>query len=375
MNLELDQEQLLLEESLTRFMEREYSFEQRKAIADSEAGWSRDIWHRFAELGWLGAGLPEENGGFGGGPIENMVIGKAFGSAMVLEPFVSTAVAGAHALSLADNTELAGELLPQVVDGGLVIALAHAERGARYDLEHQSTLARASGNAFVVNGSKLTVLDGHCADRFVVAARIHGDTRSATGIGLFIVNGSASGLSKEPFRTMDGSGAAHLQMSDCPAELLVGETRGLEVLEQVIGRAIAVRCAQAAGAMNTSLNQTVEYLKTREQFDVPIGSFQVIQHRLIDLLIAATECQAMAFMTAGKLAEPSLDRRERNRTASAAKSFVGKRANRAAQEIVQLHGGIGMTEEYSIGHYFRYLTQFCAAYGSTAHHLERYTNA
>lgn len=369
----LTEEQQMLEDSLARFIEREYSFEQRNVIIASDAGLSRDHWRQFAELGWLAAGLPEDLGGLGGGPVEQMLIGTAFGRAMVVEPYVSTAVAGAHALTLASNEELRDSLLADLVGGELLLGLAYAERSGRFDLYHQETTARPAGNAFVLSGEKLAVNDAPGADKLIVAARMSGDTRDRGGIGLFLVDAKAPEASLATYRGMDGTPGAHVQFDSCPAELLVDESRGLNVLEEVVERAIAVRCAQAAGAMSAAFEQTVEYAKTREQFGVAIGSFQVIQHRLVDLMITARECKAMAAMVAEQVTASSSQ--ERRAAVSAAKSFVGKRALRAAQEVVQLHGGIGMTEEYSIGHYFRYLTQFCTSFGSTAHHLQRFAQA
>lgn len=371
MSLELNNEQQLLKQSVERFVEHDYSFDQRKKMLANTTSFNRDIWHGFAELGWLGAGLPEHAGGYGGGPIEQAIICAGLGHAMVLEPFVSTAVIGAHALQLADDKELGAKLLPALVEGQLTMALGYAEAGGRYDLNHVATRASALGNGYTINGTKVAVMDAPSADKLIISARIDGDTRDESGIGLFLIDATAGGLTQQPFRNMDGTSAASLHLQDTPAQLLVGAIDGLQVLEQLVERGIAARCAQAAGAMNHAYEQTLKYVKMREQFGVAIGSFQVIQHRLVDMLIAVRECQAMVLMVANDVS--ASDTLTRARGASSAKAFVGKRARSVAQEIVQLHGGVGMTEELAIGHFFRYLTQFCSMFGSSAHHMHRYT--
>ena len=373
MPLELNEEQMMLKDSAERFVERDYTFEQRKQNLQRTAPHSQELWRHFAELGWLGAGLSEAAGGFGGGAVEQSVICQALGSAMALEPFVSTAVIGAHALQLADDADLSKQLLPLLINGELMMALAYAEPHGRYDLQHVATAASDSGNSFTLNGNKLAAMDAPGADKIIVSARVDGDTRDSHDIGLFLVDRDAAGMTLESYRTMDGTSAANLQLRDSPATLLVDSTRGLDVLEQLIERGIAARCAQATGAMDHAYQQTLEYVKTREQFGVAIGSFQVIQHRLVDMFIAVRECQAMVLMVAGDVMED--DVHARRQSAAAAKAFIGRRARNVAQEIVQLHGGVGMTEDLPIGHFFRYLTQFCSLFGSTAHHMQRYTVA
>ena len=371
MQLELTDEQQMLADSGARFVEHDYSFEQRNKYLATNTLLNENLWQQFAELGWLGAGLPESVGGFDGGAVEQAVIAEQLGRAMALEPFVSTAVVGAHALTLADNPELSEPLLTRLIAGDLLLALAYAEPGGRYDLHHVATSAASTGNRFSLTGNKCAVMDAGAAHQLIVSARVSGATRDSSGIGLFLVDSDAEGLSAEHFRTADGSTAANLRLDDTPAQMLVSHENGLQALEQLMERGIAARCAQAAGAMHQAYEQTLEYLKTREQFGVPIGSFQVLQHRMVDMLMAVRGCQSMTLMTAGKVM--SDDAAERQRATAAAKAYVGKRARNVAQEIVQLHGGVGMTEELSIGHFFRYLIQFCSLYGSTAYHLQRYT--
>jgi alkylation response protein AidB-like acyl-CoA dehydrogenase len=371
MQLELTEEQQMLADSVARFVEHDYGFDQRNKYLAADKPLNQNVWQQFAELGWLGAGLPESMGGSDGGAVEQAVIAEQLGRAMALEPFVSTAVVGAHALTLADNAELSEALLTRLIAGELLLALAYAEPGGRYDMHHVATSATSTGNRFSLSGNKSAVMDASSAHQLIVSARVNGATRAGSGIGLFLVDTDAQGVSTRHFHTADGTNAADVRLDNAPAQLLVSQEHGLVVLEQLIERAISARCAQAAGAMHQAYEQTLEYLKTREQFGVPIGSFQVLQHRMVDMLMAVRECQSMTLMTAGKIM--SEDAVERRCAAAAAKAYVGKRARNVAQEIVQLHGGVGMTEELSIGHFFRYLIQFCSLYGSTAYHLQRYT--
>lgn len=373
MSLELTEEQLLLKESVERYVERDYTFDHRKEILASGADFSQERWEQFAELGWLAAGLPEEDGGFGGGPVEQSIICEALGRAMALEPFVSTAVMGAYALQSADDCDAATTALGELVEGKLHLALAYAESGGRFDTNHVATKATQSGNQYTLRGTKIAALDAPSADKLIVSARVGGNTRDTEGVALFLVDRDHANVSCQRYRTSDGTVAGDLEIQDAPATLLVGEDRGLNVLEAIIERGITARCAQAAGAMDQSFQQTLEYVKTREQFGVAIGSFQVLQHRLVDMLIAVRECQAMSLMTAHDVIGE--DTTERHTQVAGAKAFVGKRARKVAQDIVQLHGGVGMTEELAIGHFFRHLTQFCSTYGTSAYHLERYVAA
>jgi len=372
MDFSLNEEQRLLEESVERYVEKEYPFEARNALLATDLGFSRDNWRRFAELGWLGVSVPEEYGGFGGGAVENMVISEGFGRAMVLEPFLTTAVLGARALALSANEELRAEVLPAVAAGELLLAVAFCEATSRYDLHHVETTATAAGNTFRVNGEKIVVLDAPSADRLVVSARLGGETRDRTGIGLFLVDRNADGVTLTGYPTMDGARGANVRFADAPAAMLVDQDDGLAVLERVVEWGTAALCAQAVGAMGSAYRQTVDYTKTREQFGAPIGSFQVIKHRLVDLFIAVRESESMMHMVAAAVMDDDPD--VRRRSVSAAKCFIGQRARTVAQDAVQIHGGIGFTEELAVGHFFRYLTLFCLTFGSTDYHLRRYAD-
>lgn len=382
MQLDLSEEQVLIRDSVESFVARDYTFDHRRVRLEQqvERHGAPDLacWAQFAELGWLGVGLPEALGGFGGGPVEHMVICEAFGSAMVLEPFVSTAVVGARALELADDSARAAELAGLLAAGDWRTALAAAEPGGRYDLHHVATTASTRGNSTVLTGTKSAVVDAPWATHLLVVARAGGNVRDREGIGLYLVERNARGLERQDYTTMDGRLASHLKLSNAPAEVLVAPERGLQVLDDIVDRGIAARAAEATGAMGTAHQQTLEYMKSREQFGQALGSFQVIQHRLVDLLMHVHECRAAILRVANELNGDGLtgsDGAARRKAVSGTKVLVGRRARALAQEVVQLHGGVGMTEELAIGHFFRYLTQFCTAFGSTAHHLERYTQA
>jgi alkylation response protein AidB-like acyl-CoA dehydrogenase len=367
--LELNDEQNLLKESVDNLTSREYTFEQRRDALARGVMMRDDIWAQFAELGWLGAGLPESLGGFGGNAVEHMVIAEGLGRAMALEPFISTAVMGGRALTIADDPARAQVIADDLIAGNWRCAVACAEQGGRYDLHHVDCRAVLDGNAVTLTGTKIAVLDAGSATHFLVAARHNGDTRSKDGIGLYLVDRNTNGAELESYQTMDGTYAGTLALDGVEAEQLVSPERGLSALEDIVQRGIAARCAAATGAMDASFGQTVEYMKSREQFGQTLGSFQVIQHRLVDLLMCVRECQSTILMVANQVGDS--DAEARAKAVSGAKVFVGRRARKLAQEIVQLHGGIGMTEELAIGHFFRYLTLFCSTLGSTEHHLER----
>ena len=371
MTLQLNDEQLLIKQSAEQFIEREYTFEQRRHALASDSFINESVWAQMAELGWLGAGLAEASGGFGGGPIEHMVICEALGRAMVLEPFVSTAVIGARALELADDASVATPLVEKLIEGKYRLALAYAEQGTRFEIDQTSARVQTQGNSTVINGTKIAVMDAPSANALIVSAKP--SDADAGRVGLYLVDLDTPGVEMESYRAQDGRPCSTVRLDNAQALTLIDPERGVEALQSLVDHAAAARCAEVAGAMQAAFEQTVDYLKQREQFGVPLGSFQVIQHRLVDLLMYARECQAKVLMTAVEIDGANAD--ERLKAVSAAKVYIGKRARKLGQEIVQLHGGIGMTEELPIGHFFRYLTQFCSTYGSSAHHLTRYVNA
>src|SRR6266487_4604851 len=335
MDFELSEEQRLLKDSVERLLADHYEFEARKTYMEAPEGFGRKLWAKYAELGLLGLPFEERFGGFGGGPVETMIVAEAFGRALALEPFLATVVLGGGLLRHGGRDEQRAALLPKIGDGSLLLAFAHSERQSRYHLADVATSARRDGSRFVLDGAKTLVLHGDSADEFLVSARVSGDRRDAHGIGLFLVDAAAQGVSRRGYQTIDGRRAAELTLAKVAVEPEA---------------AIAALCAEAVGAMAAMHELTVEYLKTRRQFGVPIGTFQVLQHRAVDMLTALEQARSMAMLATMMVAEP--DEAERHKTIAAAKVQIGRSGRLVGQQAVQLHGGIGMTMEYKVGHYF-----------------------
>jgi alkylation response protein AidB-like acyl-CoA dehydrogenase len=300
-----------------------------------------------------------------------MIIAEALGRALAVEPYLATVVLAGGALRHAGNSSLLKELVPALGSGQLTLALAHQERQSRYDLADIATTARADGKGgYTLEGEKLAVLAGDSADRLVVSARVAGGRADRGGIGLFLVDAKANGVTRRGYPTQDGMRAADVTLSAvkvAPEAVLAGPDKGLEVLERVMDEAIAALAAEAVGAMAGLTELTVEYLKTRKQFGVPIGSFQVLQHRAVDMLTALEQARSMAYYATMMAAEP--DAKERRRAMAAAKVQIGRSGRVVGESAIQLHGGIGMTMEYKAGHYFKRLSMIDLAFGDADHHL------
>jgi len=372
MDFSYSDEQKLIKEQVEKFVQNDYSFETRNKILEMDGGFDRSIWQQFAELGWLGVPFSEEDGGFGGGAIETSLVMEAFGNGMVVEPYLSTIVLSGNALAFAGSSEQKAELLAGIIGGELLMSVAYAEAKSGYNLANVGTSATKAGDAYTVSGEKVVVLGGESADKVIVSARTSGGNTDEDGISLFIVDAKAAGVEVRGYKTMDGGRAANISFNDAPAELLGEEGKGFAVLDRVIDYGIVAACAQALGEMNSSFQKTLAYMKTREQFGVAIGSFQVIQHRMVDMFTHVESSRSMLIMSSMKVA--SSDAIERKKAVSGAKVYIGDAARAVAQDAVQLHGGIGMTEELDIGHYFRRLTLFCSIFGSTGYHLRRFAD-
>ncbi len=373
MDFSLSEEQQLLKDSVDRFVREFYPFENRRKLADGDPGYSDDNWRQMAELGWLAVGLPEEYGGIGGGPVEVMVIMEAIGSGLVLEPFFPTVALGANALLLGGGEELRSELLPKLAAGELKLALAYAERQSRFDLANVETTAKVDGDGWVIDGHKGVVIHAPSADKVVVSARSSGGSRDADGITLFLVDGGADGLVRRDYPTVDGQRASELTFEAVRVEgaAVLGEVGGgLAILQRVAERGIVALLAEAVGCMQVLLDTTNEYLKTRVQFGQPIGKFQVLQHRMVDMFMLVEEARSMAYMATMKVDDE--DARERARAVAAGKVQIGKSGRFVGQQSVQLHGGMGMTDELNVGHYFKRLTMIDTMLGNQDHHLRRY---
>jgi pimeloyl-CoA dehydrogenase small subunit len=370
MDFELSDEQRLLKDSVERLTTQRYDFETRKKFMAEPDGWSRDMWRQYAELGLTALPFSEEHGGIGGGPVETMIVMEAFGRALALEPYLATVVLGGGFLRHGASDAVTAELLPKVAAGEALLAFAHIERQARYDLADVATTAKKDGAGYVLNGEKSLSLHGDAADKLIVSARLSGDQRSKNGIALFLVDAKAQGVSRRGYPTMDGLRAAEISLANVKvgADAVIGEPGdAYPLIERVADSAIAALAAEAVGAMGAMHEITVDYLKQRKQFGVPIGNFQVLQHRAGDMLIALEQARSMA-MLATMMSEEE-NAAERRKAISAAKVQVGRSARIVGQGAIQLHGGIGMTMEYKVGHYFKRVTMIDTMFGDADYHL------
>jgi alkylation response protein AidB-like acyl-CoA dehydrogenase len=365
MDFSFSEEQTLLRNSLSRYLAENYSYEDWRKFTASPEGRDPDHWRQFAELGLFAALLPEQFGGLGGGPLETMVVMEEFGRALVVEPFVPTVVIAGGLLAKSGGA-LAEEMLPRIAAGETVIAFAFAEPKSRYNLTNVATAAKRQGDCYVLNGLKSVVLGAPWADQLVVTARTGGDTREEKGVSVFLVEKSAKGLSAQDYAAMSGLRASDIVFENTQARLIGEEGNGFVSLSAVVDRAIAAHLAEALGAIAVLMNATVEYAKTRKQFGQPIGKFQVLQHRMVDMFIAEQQVRSASLM-----ANLKLDDADGARAVSAAKAAVGKYAKQVGESAVQVHGGIGMTDELNVGHYFKRLTLLEMLYGSRDHHLRR----
>jgi pimeloyl-CoA dehydrogenase small subunit len=372
MDFDLSEEQRLLRDSVDRLLADHYGFDKRRSYLAEPEGWSRWLWARYAELGLLGLPFPEDYGGFGGGPIEVMLVMEAFGRVLALEPYLATVVLGGTALRLAGNEEQKSAILPHVAEGNMILAFAHGERQARYDLSDVLTTAKPQGRGWVLDGAKSVVLHGDSAQRLVVSARTAGERDDRDGITLFIVDTGANSVARRGYPMRDGSRAAEISLSgvEVGEEDLLGEVgAGFPVIERVVEAGIAATAAEAVGAMEAMQAMTLEYLKTRTQFGRPIGQNQALQHRATEMLMELERGRSMAMLAAMMVEEP--DAAERAHNIAMAKVGVGQASKFVSQNAIQLHGGIGMTEEYAVGHYFRRCMVIEHTFGDTAHHLSR----
>ncbi len=375
MDFSLTDEQQMVRDSVERFVEKDYQFEQRLQILERPEGYSKQHWKGFGELGWLGLPLPESVGGFGGTGVETMLVMESFGRGMVLEPYIPSVVMGAKLVALGGDSAQQEAVLPRLIEGDLQLAFGFAEEGARYDLAHVATRARAADGGYTLSGTKSVVLNAPNADKLVVSARTGGDTADARGITLFLIDAGTPGVRVRPYRLLNGTlgGEVALENVHVGSDALLGEEgAALPVIEQVVDYATAAACSDAYGAMDAVFRRTADYVKTRKQFGVPIGSFQVIQHALVDMFIEVEQARSMSYMVSMKVDEEDAD--ERKRAVSAAKAYLGRASRFVGQQAVQLHGGIGMTEELDVGHYFRRLTMFDSLFGNRDHHLERFAS-
>jgi pimeloyl-CoA dehydrogenase small subunit len=372
MDFDLNDDQRLLQDSVTRLLSDRYNFESRKRYLQEPEGWSTELWSQYAELGLLGLPFAEEYGGFGGGPVDVMLVMQAFGRAIALEPFLSTVVLGGTAIKLAGSDAHKSDILPQIGEGKLKLAFAHGERQSRYDVTDVLTTAKPNGQGWVLEGGKSVVSHGDSADKLIVSARTAGERDDPYGITLFLVDAKANGIARRGYTMRDGTRAAEIALSGVKVgkdDVLGDPGEALPVVERIMEAGIAATSAEVVGAMETIQSMTLEYLKTREQFGQPIGRNQALQHRSAEMFVALEQGRSMAMLAAVSVDEP--DPKERAHAISMAKVGVGQAGKFVSQQGIQLHGGIGMTEEYAVGHYFRRVMVIEHMFGDTAHHLAR----
>ena len=374
MNFDATEEQRLLAASIARFVERDYAFERRRTIVASPEGMSGDVWRAVADLGLAALLLPADCGGFGGGAVDAMAVMEAIGEALVVEPWLAVAVAGQLVARGGDERQRQ-RLLPGVADGTRRLAFAHAEADARHDPARVATRAVAGeGGAFVLTGDKRAVPAADAVDTLIVSARTSGDAGSAEGIGLFLVERGAPGVSTRALRMLDGTRAADVALDGVrvSADAVLGAPGGaLPLIEDVLDFATALVCAEAVGAIRSANDATLDYLKTRRQFGVPIGAFQALQHRMVDLAIELEQAKSMASLACAAV-DGERHRRRRARVVSGAKVRIADACRRVSQESIQLHGGIGMSDELKVSHTFRRLTAIAQQFGDADHHLARF---
>ena len=373
MDFSFTDEQTLLEESVARFIQNDYAFDDRQKLVKSETGFSTDHWSTFAELGWLGVPFTEADGGFGGGAVESMLMLENFGKGLVVEPYLATVVLAGGAIKLAGSTDQKAKLLPGIIDGSTQAALAYVEPQGRFNLADLKTTATKDGDGYVLNGYKAVVLNGPAADVLVVSARTSGDQRDAEGVSLFAIAADTAGVSRRDYPTVDGLRASEVTLDGVKVDadaLLGDEGAGLAALEQAIDEGIMAVGAEAVGCMEVLYKDTVEYCKTREQFGQPIGKFQVLQHRMVDMFMEHEQSKSLMYMAAMRLDEGYNEAAQK--AVSAFKVQVGKSGRFVGQNAVQLHGGMGMTDELNIGHYFKRLTIIDTLFGNVDYHLKRF---
>ena len=375
MDFSFTEEQTLLRNMVQSFVQDNYDFDARMKIVRSEEGMSREIWQQFAELGLLAAPFSEELGGLDGGPIETMVIMEELGRGLVVEPYLPTVVLCGGILNRQGSKDQQAAHLPSLIAGESIWSLAFSEPQSRFNLADIVTSAKADGEGYVLNGAKAVVLGGPWADKLIVSARVSGGQRDRDGVSLFIVDKSADGVSTQDYPTVDGGRASEITFENVAigADALIGEAgNGLDALEEAIDFGIGALSAEAIGHMKQLNDATVEYCKTRKQFGVAIGSFQVLQHRMVDMFMEYEQSVSMTYMVNMKLSE---DASARAKAASGAKVQIGKSGRFVGQQAVQLHGGMGMTEELNVGHYFKRLTMIDTQFGNVDHHLKRFAAA
>ena len=373
MDFNFNEEQTLIQSQVAQFIQRDYEWEKRQVLVASDLGFSSENWKTFAELGWLGISLSEKSGGFGGSALESMIIMEEFGKGLVVEPFLETVILCSGLIDSCGNEEQKADLLGPVISGEMHLALGFTEPQSRFNLADVTTEAKKKNGDYLVSGFKSVVMNGPNADKLIISARTSGKQDDKEGISLFVIDRNLEGVSLRNYPTVDGRRASEVTLENViipSSSLLSEEGKGFQHLEGAIDRATLAICAEAVGAMEVLYKTTVEYTKTREQFGQAIGKFQVLQHRMVDMFMEYEQSKSLLYMATIKNVEGSKDAKK---AISGLKYQVGKAAKFIGQQSVQLHGGMGVTEELNVGHFFKRLTTIITIFGNTDYHLKRYS--
>ena len=374
MNFELSEEQKMIQQNVERFVQDNYDLPKRVELSSQDPGYSKDYWNSMAELGWLGLPFNEEDGGFGGNQIDTLVIMEQFGKGLVLEPFLANVVLGGGAIQIGGSEELKNEMLSSLIEGSKQLTLAYAEQQSRFDLEDVATSARQEGDKYIINGQKSMVLNAESSDHIVVVTRTNGGQVDEEGITLFLVDSDSKGLERNNFPTVDGLRASEITFDNVEVspERMIGDlNKGFIILRTITNNAILALCAEAVGAMEVLYKDTVEYTQQREQFDHPLSDFQVLQHRMVDMFMEYEQCKSLLFRaTMETIQDPDMAQR----TVHALKHLIGKSGIFVGENAVQLHGGMGVTEELRVGHFFKRLLVIDSQFGNADFHLDKFTN-
>ena len=364
----------MIQQSVERFVQENYDLSDRIKISSENPGYSKDYWNSMAELGWLGLAFDEEDGGFGGNQIDTLVLMEQFGKGLVLEPFLANIVLAGGAIKRGASKALKESIIPKLIEGNLQLTLAYAEEQSRFDIEDVATAAREDAGNFIINGKKSMVLNAESADKVVVVTRTSGSQVDINGISLFLVDLDSEGIERDNFPTVDGLRASEITFKDVKvsAENLIGEKdKGFSILQEVVNDAILALSAEAVGAMEVLYKDTVEYTQQREQFDHPLSDFQVLQHRMVDMFMEYEQCKSLLLRATMETVQDPVSSQ---RTVHALKHLIGKSGIFVGESAVQTHGGMGVTEELRIGHFFKRLLVIDSQFGNSDFHLEKFTN-
>jgi alkylation response protein AidB-like acyl-CoA dehydrogenase len=369
MNFDLSEEQVMLKDSVARFVQDNYDIEKRRAIVDGDTGFSAENWQTFAELGWLSVPFEEEVGGFGGSAADVMAVMEELGKGLVVEPYLATVLLFGGLVQALGSSEQKEALLTQVIGGEIQGAFAYLERHSRFDLNDVSTSAAVAGDGYALNGEKTVVFNGMAADKLVVSARTSGEQSDEAGISLFVIDANGAGVSRSGFKLMDGQTVANITLDNAAGELLGGEGAAFAVMQQVVDTATLALCAEAMGIMQYLQDATVEYSRTREQFGVAIGSFQALQHRMVETFMSCEQTRSMLVRAVCSSLEQS---DEEQKDLHALKMVLSRHGKLVGDEAIQIHGGMGMTDELDIGHYVKRLMMINTIFGNGDYHQDKF---